>query len=447
MKNYILFIALYFTIDVLIAQNVGIVRKNYYSSYYDSTLMEKIDVLDSSTFRLGSIDPYSGVVTNIGNSEYNSSINLNGATIDPYLNRYYIGSGQNLLTFDINSGNIINNVPIFGSKAATGFQNLRFNPSDSKIYGLLPINYYSYFYDSTLMGNIEVLDSSQIRFASVNPTIGLYTIIGNSSYKNMYTLAGNSIDPYQMLYYYSAVNTLIGIDLYTGAQFNAVPIQLPPHGIFENIAYSCVDTSIYGLTRQNYISYVYDSALMDYVVVVDSTTFRLSKINPNTGVVTFISPSNIGVGGNLTGGAFIDPNSMTYFFSHGNKIVGVSLITGIVSSSVSKSFNSGAFAFDMMRSAQNCMNAAAIRLNNPNGLSETVHYNLDGFLFPNPAQNKISIRLNVAINKIEILDPKGQLILEQKVNLIDISNLQSGIYFVKVITENGKLFSSKFIKN
>jgi hypothetical protein len=31
--------------------------------------------------------------------------------------------------------------------------------------------------------------------------------------------------------------------------------------------------------------------------------------------------------------------------------------------------------------------------------------------------------------------------------LIDISNLQSGIYFVKVITENGKLFSSKFIKN
>lgn len=447
MKNYILFIALYFTIDVLIAQNVGIVRKNYYSSYYDSTLMEKIDVLDSSTFRLGSIDPYSGVVTNIGNSEYNSSINLNGATIDPYLNRYYIGSGQNLLTFDINSGNIINNVPIFGSKAATGFQNLRFNPSDSKIYGLLPINYYSYFYDSTLMGNIEVLDSSQIRFASVNPTTGLYTITGNSSYKNMYTLAGNSIDPYQMLYYYSAVNTLIGIDLYTGAQFNAVPIQLPPHGIFENIAYSCVDTSIYGLTRQNYISYVYDSALMDYVVVVDSTTFRLSKINPNTGVVTFISPSNIGVGGNLTGGAFIDPNSMTYFFSHGNKIVGVSLITGLVSSSVSKSFNSGAFAFDMMRSAQNCMNAAAIRLNNPNGLSETVHYNLDGFLFPNPAQNKISIRLNVAINKIEILDPKGQLILEQKVNLIDISNLQSGIYFVKVITENGKLFSSKFIKN
>jgi hypothetical protein len=297
------------------------------------------------------------------------------------------------------------------------------------------------------MGNIEILDSTQIRFASINPSTGQYTIIGNTSYSNMYTLAGNSIDPYQMLYYYSAVDTLIGIDLYTGAKFSAVPIQLPPHGIFENIAYSCIDTSVYGLTRQNYISYVYDSIIMEYAFIIDSTTFRLSKINPNTGVVTFVSPSNIGAGGNLTGGAFIDPNSMTFFFSHGNKIVGVSLNTGLISSSVSKSFDSGAFAFDMMRSTQNCMNAAAIRVNNPIGISETVNYNLDGFIFPNPAQNKISITLNVAINKIEILNPKGQLIIEQKDNLIDISNLQSGIYFVKVITENGELFSSKFIKN
>ncbi len=447
MKKYIFLISLYFIVDVSIAQSIGIVRKNYYSSYYDTTLMEKIDVLDSSTFRLGSIDPFSGEVTNIGNSEYNSSINLNGATIDPYLNRYYIGSGQNLLTSDINSGNIINNVPIFGSKAAIGFQNLRFNPSDSKIYGLLPINYYSYIYDSTLMGNIEILDSTQIRFASINPSTGQYTIIGNTSYSNMYTLAGNSIDPYQMLYYYSAVDTLIGIDLYTGAKFSSAPIQLPPNGIFENIAYSCIDTSIYGLTRQNYISYLYDSIQMEYAYVVDSTTFRLSKINPNTGVVTYISPSNIGAGGNLTGGAFIDPNSMTYFFSHGNKIVGVSLITGLITSSVSKSFDSGAFAFDMMRSAQNCMNAAAIRMNNPSGLNENVSHKIDGVLFPNPAQNIISIRLNVAINKIEILDSKGQLILEQKDNLIDISNLPSGIYLAKAFTENGKLFSSKFVKN
>jgi hypothetical protein len=186
---------------------------------------------------------------------------------------------------------------------------------------------------------------------------------------------------------------------------------------------------------------------MEYAYVVDSTTFRLSKINPNTGVVTYISPSNIGAGGNLTGGAFIDPNSMTYFFSHGNKIVGVSLITGLITSSVTKSFDSGAFAFDMMRSTQNCMNAAAIRMNNTSGINENVNNSLEGLIFPNPAQNKISIKLNSAISKIEILDAKGQLVLLQKENMVDISNLPSGIYFAKVLTENGKLFSSKFVKN
>jgi hypothetical protein len=352
-KAKFLFTILFFAVNIAYTQNVGIVRKNYISTYFDSTLMVNVEVLDSSTIRLGSINPITGDVTNIGNSEYNATVNLNGATIDPYLNQYYIGSGFNLLTFDINSGNIINNVPIFGALPSSAFQNLRFNPSDSKIYGLVPNNFYSTYFDSTLMTTIEVLDSTQIRFSSLNPTTGQYSLIGNSSYSNLYTLAGNSIDPHQMLYYYSAVDTLIGIDLYTGNQYSAVTIVLPPYGIFENIAYSCIDSTIYGLTRQVYISSVFDSLIMDYVDIVDSTTFRLSKINPNTGVVTFISPYNIGAGGNLTGGAFIDPNAMTYFFSNGNEIAGVSLVTGLITSSVPKSFSSGAFSLDMMRSTQN----------------------------------------------------------------------------------------------
>jgi hypothetical protein len=74
--------------------------------------MMTIENLDSSTVRLGSINATTGVVSNIGNSEYNIPINLTGATIDPYSNHYYIGSGTNFATFDINSGNLINNVQI-----------------------------------------------------------------------------------------------------------------------------------------------------------------------------------------------------------------------------------------------------------------------------------------------------------------------------------------------
>ncbi|MGL4599539.1 MAG: hypothetical protein ACRCYO_18590, partial [Bacteroidia bacterium] len=344
-----------FAVTFAHAQNVGIVRKNYFTTYYDSLLNENIDVFDSATIRLGSIDPITGVVTNVGNIQYNTGINLNGATIDPYLNTYYISSGFNLYTFDIGSGNLINNVPITGALQTGAFQNYRFNPSDSVVYGLVPNNFYSMYFDSLSMTYIQVLDSSHIRFGSIDPSTGQYSLIGNTPYKNVYTLAGNSIDPHQMVYYYSAVDTLVAIDLYTGGLFSQVGIQLPPYAIFENFTYSCVDTSIYGLTRQNFISTVYDSLLMDYTEVIDSVTFRLSKIDPNTGVVTFISPYNIAVGATLTGGCFIDPAAMIYYFSSGNEIVGVSLTTGLVVSSVQEALQLGATAFDMMRSTQNCL--------------------------------------------------------------------------------------------
>lgn len=302
MKFISFLIASFFT-HICFSQNVGIVRKNYSSYVYDSLLMDYIETYDSSTVRLGSVDPFTGIVSNTSSTEYTIGINLNGATIDPYLNKYYIGSGTNLLTFDISSGNLDNSAPISGAITSAAFQNYRFNPSDSTIYGMVPENFYSTYYDSLSMSYIEVLDSARIRFASINPISGQYNLIGNTSFKNIYTLAGNSIDPYQMVYYYSAVDTLVGIDLYDGSIFIEVPIQLPFYGIFENIAYSCVDTSIYGITRQSYTSIVYDSLFMDYIEVIDSTTFRLSKINPNTGVITFISPFNLQAGSNLTGGA------------------------------------------------------------------------------------------------------------------------------------------------
>jgi len=447
MKKYNLFFTLIIAFNISYAQNYGIVRENYTSSYYDSTLMTNIVVLDSATIRLGSINPLTGFVSDIENSEYNSGINLNGATLDPYLNRYYSGSGYNLLTFDINTGNIINDVPIFGSLPSASFQNMRFNASDSIIYGMVPNNFYSTYYDSVAMMFIDVLDSTQIRFASINPISGEYTIIGNTSFNNLYTLAGNSIDPYQMIYYYSAVDTLIGIDLYTGAEVTAAPILLPSFGIFENIAYSCSDTSIYGLTRQNYTSFVYDSLLMVNIEVVDSTTFRLSKINPKTGVVTFISPNNIGTGGNLSGGAFIDPSSMTYFFSNGNSIVGVSLATGLITSTVLKSFTSSAIAFDMMRSTQNCLGAAKVRFNTTTLINEKANIKTAAVLLPNPAQTEITLKVNSSISNIEILDFKGSIILETQEKTIDISELTIGIYFAKVVTENGKILTAKFVKN
>lgn len=446
MKKYISTILLFFAFTNAFAQNVGIVRNNYFSNYFDSTFMMEIEVLDSGTIRLGSIDPITGVVSNIGSSEYNSGINLNGATLNPYLDHYYIGSGFNLLTFDMNSGDIINNVPITGPLPSGSFQNYRFNPSDSVVYGMVPHNYYSTYYDSIAMMDIEVLDSAVIRFASINPLTGVYSLIGNTSYNNIYTLAGNSINPYEMVYYYSAVDTLIGIDLYNGEPYSVVPIQLPATAIFENIVYSCSDTTIYGIVRQNFISSYYDPILMIDIEQVDSTTFRFSKIDPNTGVVTFISPYNIGVGGNLTGGSFVDPGSSTYFFSYGNEIVGVSLATGLVTSSILKTYESG-FTLDMMRSSSNCLNARIMRFDQSANVSEIANEVNDGIIFPNPAQNEITVQINAEIQSIQIVDLTGSILVGTVESKIDISNLPQGVYFAKVIAETGGLLTQKFVKN
>jgi hypothetical protein len=226
-----------------------------------------------------------------------------------------------------------------------------------------------------------------------------------------------------------------------------VNIQLPVGGIFENIAYSCADTSIYGLTRQSYVSTVYDEILMEYVQIYDSTTFRLSKIDPNTGVVTFISPFNIQAGGNLTGGAFIDPATMTYFFNHGNKIVGVSMITGLITSSVIKSYPSGEIAFDMMRSTQNCYGVSRMRNNSTIEIDELSTMNSEVILYPNPVQSELNIKSKKAIQSTSIIDLRGSVLIESYTNTITVNQLPNGVYFAKVKTTDGGIIVCKFIKN
>lgn len=446
MKKVSIIIMLFSLVSTAYSQHVGILRKNYFTNVYDSTLNVSYDVFDSATVQLGSINPTTGVITSVNNTAFNSAINLNGATIDPYLNRYYIGSGFNLMTFDITGGNLINLAPISGPIPSGSFQNYRFNPSDSIIYGMVPQTFYSTYYDSNSMSTFEVLDSAHIRFGSIDPATGNYSLIGNTPYKNIYTLAGNSIDPHQMIYYYSAVDTLVGIDLYTGAPYSEVAIQLPTYAIFENIAYSCADTSIYGITRQNYLSFVYDSLIMDFVQIVDSVTFRLSKIDPNTGVVTFISPYSIPVGANLTGGAFIDPSTMTFYLNTGNLINGISMVSGLITSSVAKTYPNGEIAFDMMRSTQNCYGATKMRNDNTLAIDEASAEENAFVLFPNPAKDELTISSETAIANITITDLTGKKLLESTETKVSLISIPQGIYFANITSTEGQIVTRKFVK-
>lgn len=403
----------------------GIVRKNYYTN----------QTFDSATVRLGSINTTNGYVTNIGNNTYQMGINLTGASLNPYDSTYvFIGSGNKINTLHLRDGQLINQAVINNPIAISYFDNFRFCNGDSTMYGLARRNYF----DSTL--NITV---GQLLLAKINTVTGTITQISPNSIGQGYALAGSAIDPYQMLYYYSTGSNLVGVDMYTGNVYSNSPMQLPPNSHFDNFTYSCIDTALYGLVRTNYFNSVNPFQL-------DSSTIRLGKINPTTGAITVLSSASLfGFGYSLNAGAAIDPNNMTYYYSTGDYIVGASLFDGQQNSLDSIQFANGSY-FDLMRNFDNCLAINIIRTNNSTSTSLSEASNLSITISPNPTSDIFTIQGNDQIEKVELYNLQGQLMLQQKYSSNDIelsvAELTNGLYMVNVQLLNGNTLVKKFLK-
>jgi hypothetical protein len=419
----------------------GIVRQNYYSYIpdpFDSTII--IQQFDSATVRIGSVDLTTGYVSNVGTTAYASGINLTGAALNPYDNTYtFIGAGG-LNVLDLNNGGIVNQVPLFNPIAPSFFDNFRFNNADSTLYGLARrVNY-----NPATQQYI-----GELYLSKANTSTGEITQISPTSVGQGYALAGSAIDPYQMVFYYSTGANLIGLDLYNGSVYSSAPITVGNGINFDNFTYSCADTGLYGLVRQNYFSWIPDP-ILDSVQVLDSATVRLGKINPTTGLVTIISPHSVVLGGySLNGGAAIDPNTMTYYFSTGNAIVGVDMISGLKVSTNTYTFADGMY-FDMMRNFESCISAVPIRIGASTvGLNEIKNENRIS-VFPNPSKNTIQVSSQKMLSKVTITDAFGKLVIDISTNdsttNIDISDLISGIYFVNSTAIDGSVKTNKLIK-
>jgi hypothetical protein len=98
----------------------------------------------------------------------------------------------------------------------------------------------------------------------------------------------------------------------------------------------------------------------------------------------------------------------------------------------------------------------------PNGGDTLYHIGIEEFeviqkqeliLYPNPARDNIQIAINIQGVKVEqvvIFDINGREVLRKTfsdflVNM-NVSSLNKGIYMIKVIGNNGRVFNSKFIK-
>ena len=391
---------------------------------------------------LATINPSTGVVTNISPTSLSPIVNLTGAALDPYNNNYHFIGYNQMKTINLSTGLETNSVVINNPIANSYFDNFRFNNSDSTLYGLAR----RYIYDSVTMTGY-----GEVYLSTINTTTGTISQISPNSIGQGFALAGSAIDPYQKIFYYSTGTNLVGVDMYTGLVYSNPPISIPAGGTtFDNFTYSCIDTALYGLIRSNYFSYEYDSLIMDTIQILDSTAIHLGRINPSTGVVTKISPTKLDQGGyTLNAGSTIDPSTMTYYYNNGYQLVGVSLLTGLKVSQQIINNTNGQF-FELMRIQSNCYEAyKPIRQNAPASVTSSLKQN-NIIIFPNPTTGMIELKNSNAVVKIEIFDMIGKLLLTQKINSmnqkVDVSKLQTGNYLLKAYSKSNQFDVSKFVK-
>lgn len=71
-------------------------------------------------------------------------------------------------------------------------------------------------------------------------------------------------------------------------------------------------------------------------------------------------------------------------------------------------------------------------------------YNL--IVYPNPASAYIFIKSDIPIDSIEIYNVLGSKVIETKLKTINVYNLQSGLYLIKIVSKNKKVTKKVLIQ-
>ena len=133
---------------------------------------------------LATINPSTGVVTNISPTSLSPIVNLTGAALDPYNNNYHFVGYNQMKTINLSTGLETNSVVINNPIANSYFDNFRFNNSDSTLYGLAR----RYIYDSVTMTGY-----GEVYLSTINTTTGTISQISPNSIGQGFALAGSAI--------------------------------------------------------------------------------------------------------------------------------------------------------------------------------------------------------------------------------------------------------------
>jgi beta-glucanase (GH16 family) len=114
----------------------------------------------------------------------------------------------------------------------------------------------------------------------------------------------------------------------------------------------------------------------------------------------------------------------------------LNIAMGGISGTIDPNFKQSPMIIDYVRVYQN------------NALS-TDEYKSNRFkVYPNPSDSEINIKSDVKINRLELYDVLGKLILEESetTTLIKVNNLKSGLYLLHIFSENTKTVKKVLVK-
>lgn len=199
--------------------------------YYDTITFEPVNEL-----YLATIEPATGAVSRISTTSVGPGFALAGSAIDPYMMVFYYSTGTELVGLDMYTGEIYSTAPfVYPFDDVVMFDNFTYSCADTALYGLMRSNYFSMVYDSLFMDSVEVLDSTGIHLAKIDPSTGIITAISPYSIAmGGYSLnSGSTINPELMIYYYNNGYELVGVSMITGLIVSQEPLTFDNGQFFE----------------------------------------------------------------------------------------------------------------------------------------------------------------------------------------------------------------------
>ncbi|MGL5889948.1 MAG: T9SS type A sorting domain-containing protein [Bacteroidia bacterium] len=370
---------------------------------------------NSNGFFLASLDPQTGLVTEISPSPIASVVVACYATIDPVNNIYYFSKPDSLVGVNISTGQIVSQVQC-NLPANYYFEMPQYNCRDSLLYGMYRT-------------------SGSMQLATIDPLTGIITVISPSSIDPGFVASTKgSLDPDAGVYLFHGILGFHSVSLATGLVLSTVnPTFTGPGTYFELSLWDCEDSVMYGMNRDVATSMLYPATM-----------------NLQTGAVTNITSQGISTQGFFMCTAEINSPVDLFHYSDVSGFKTINMTSGNVLGSVP-------FIFSPVNNVQyldliardNCKCALT-----PIGIEEA-RTSVQLEVSPNPVQGgaDLYVKLDSPVREIqtEVFDIGGRLVTAAVVQTSDqslavsTSNLAPGTYMLRLINNNQQPVYTKFI--